>query len=206
MSLLPLLLGCLQADPSVAAPVTSPAPRGAEELPPIVHLEDWDPDAYTPGDPLPILISSPKDTNAGRIACAASCSAPDPADHHSLEAELIPHLMAEWNTQPVGQATEEIETLLFYLHDTRDFVAEHGTPGLDQEHARFLHQELGRDRVTMEMRLLAEDGSVRTWLPATEFPLWEKQHLSFKGTTSLGHLETGGKAKRVGLAHLWTRW
>ena len=41
---------------------------------------------------------------------------------------------------------------------------------------------------------------------SSSFPLKEKRHLSFDGPGSLGWLETGGKIKRVGLAHLWSRW
>jgi hypothetical protein len=55
------------------------------------------------------------------------------------------------------------------------------------------------------MRLVDGQGVERGTLSAL-VPLVEKQHLVFAGTGSLGHLETGGKVKRVGLDHLWSRW
>ena len=56
------------------------------------------------------------------------------------------------------------------------------------------------------MGIVDEHGVVRGTLDSSSFPLKEKRHLSFDGPGSLGWLETGGKIKRVGLAHLWSRW
>ncbi len=180
-------------------------PTQAVQPPEIVHVDDFDPADWVGKTP-PIVVSTPIGAEGSAINCASSCTGPDPANHDTLEAELIPGILEEWNTQAVGEPTIELETLLFYLHDTQAYIAEHGTPGLDDAHAAFLKAELARDTVSMQMRLLDEAGNTRGFLDAPSFPLWEKQHLTFTGTGSLGHLETGGKAKRVGLAHLWTRW
>lgn len=142
----------------------------------------------------------------GSVACGTSCAGPDPSDFDHLEAELIPFLFEDWNQQPVGEATEELETLLFYFQDTQAYLATQGATGLDAEHERFLREQLARDTVTVQMRVVEDDGTVRASLPEQDIPLKEKQHLVFDGTGSLGHLETGGKVKRVGLAHLWSRW
>lgn len=184
---------------------TNRVDSGPTPTPQIVHADDFDPADWVGKTP-PIVVSTPVHGEGSGINCASSCTGPDPANHDVLEAELIPGILEEWNSQPIGEPTIELETLLFYLADTRAFIEAQGTPGLDQAHADFLKAELARDTVSMEMRLLDEAGQVRGFLSAPSFPLWEKQHLTFTGTGSLGHLETGGKAKRVGLAHLWTRW
>ncbi len=176
-----------------------------KEAPQFVHVDDFDPADWVGKTP-PIVVSTPIADAGSGINCASSCTGPDPANHDVLEAELIPGIFEEWNSQAIGEPTIELETLLFYLADTRAFIAEKGTPGLDEAHAAYLQAELARDTVSMEMRLINDEGEVTGFLSAPSFPLWEKQHLTFTGTGTLGHLETGGKAKRVGLAHLWTRW
>ena len=138
--------------------------------------------------------------------CKTSCSLGDQTeDMHLTEGELAV-LLEDWNTQRLGEPTIELETLLFYFHDTEHYLTEHGSHALDEQHDEFLRRELARDTVTMEMRLLDAEGQVRGTVPPTEIPLKEKQHITFAGTGSLKHLETGGKVKRVGLAHLWSRW
>ena len=138
--------------------------------------------------------------------CKTSCSLGDQTDEHHLSDGEVEVLLEDWNLQPLGEPTIELETLLFYFKDTQHFLDEHGALGLDPQHEAFLRQELARDTVTMEMRLLDSQGQVRGTIPPTEIPLKEKQHITFAGTGSLKHLETGGKVKRVGLAHLWSRW
>ncbi|MCP4804601.1 MAG: hypothetical protein GY913_07210 [Proteobacteria bacterium] len=138
--------------------------------------------------------------------CKTTCSLGDHVEDDHLDHGQIGALFEMWNEQPVGEPTIELETLLFYAPDVLEHLAERGSPELDTVHQAFLTRELARDRATMEMRLLAEDGTVRGTLVARDIPLKEKQHITFEGTGSLGHLETGGKVKRVGLDHLWSRW
>jgi len=99
-----------------------------------------------------------------------------------------------------------LETLLFHGERTRAQLDRLGYGSLDDAHRSTLDRELSRDRVVVEMRLIDDDGVTRAILPATEIPLVEKQHLLFEDTGSLGQLVTGGKVKRVGLDHFWTRW
>jgi len=185
---------------SVPGPHSAPQP-----VPQMVHIDDFDPADWVGKTP-PIVVSTPIQDVGSGINCASSCTGPDPTNQDVLEAELIPGIFEEWNSQEIGDPTIELETLLFYNHDTQAFIAEKGTPGLDEKHAAYLKAELARDSVSMEMRLVDDAGQVTGFLSVPSFPLWEKQHLTFTGTGTLGHLETGGKAKRVGLAHLWTRW
>lgn len=137
--------------------------------------------------------------------CRTSCSLGDHTDDDGLDAGQIIALFEMWNEQAIGEPTMELETLLFYAPDVEAHLQLHGDDELDVQHAAFLKRELARDRVTMEMRLLDERGTERGFARA-DVPLREKQHIVFEGTGSLGHLETGGKVKRVGLDHLWSRW
>jgi len=139
------------------------------------------------------------------VDCRTSCSLGDAQDDLHLSEGEIEVLLEDWNTQTLGDATIELETLLFYFQDTQTYLDTHDAP-LDAAHLAFLRHELGRDQVTIEMRLLDDAGDVRGTLAASDIPLKQKQHIRFEGTGSLGHLETGGKVKRVGLGHLWSRW
>lgn len=143
----------------------------------------------------------------GAPAAAAGCDTSCESAHaHDLSDEDF----ALWLASYAADAPEEpglaLETLLFHGRHTREQLDRLGYGPLDEAHRAVLDRELARDAVVVEMRLLDEDGAVRALLPATEIPLVEKQHLALEGTGSLGQLITGGKVKRVGLAHLWTRW
>ena len=138
--------------------------------------------------------------------CKTSCSLGDATDEVHLTVDEVAFWMEEWNGQPIGQSTEALDTLLFYGPDTEKALAELDLLPLDDEHRDFLQRELARDEVIVEMRLLDEDGVERGHMGPERIPLKEKQHLVFAGTGALKHLETGGKVKRVGLGHLWSRW
>lgn len=137
--------------------------------------------------------------------CKTTCSLGDAQESEHLSHEELDRLLETWSTQALDDPTIELETLLFHFQDTRSHLAQNDVP-LDDAHLAYLHQELSRDAVTIEMRLLDERGEVRGTLASTDVPLKEKQHIQFQGTGSLGHLETAGKVKRVGLGHLWSRW
>jgi hypothetical protein len=102
--------------------------------------------------------------------------------------------------------TLSLETLLYYAESTAHFLD--GLEGLrlSTERRVYLMEELARDQVSIEMRVVDDEGRIRGSLKAEGVPFGEKQHLRFEGTGSLGHLESGGRVRRVGLAHLWTRW
>jgi hypothetical protein len=94
---------------------------------------------------------------------------------------------------------------LFYAKQSKEWLSIFGSD-LDDAHYQFLVHELSRNQVDIEMRLVDEVGEVRGELDSRPFFLKEKQHLTFSHTQSLGWFETGGKVKRVGLSHLWSRW
>ena len=138
--------------------------------------------------------------------CAGSCSLSSRhQDSEELsEADFLAWLM-QWSEEPVGEPTLALETLLFHGARSESLLARHGDR-LDERHRAFLTQELSRTTVRMSMRLRDEGGVIRGSLETGSFSLRDKQHRVFEGTGSLGWLETGGKIKRVGLAHLWSRW
>ena len=133
--------------------------------------------------------------------CATSCAI---EEKHLDQDEWI-NTLDVWATQEVGVSTKELDTLLFYAKDSLEWLPVFGTE-LDDVHYTFLASELRRNLVDIEMRLVDEFGTIRGVLDSSPFHLKEKQHLVFSETKSLGWLETGGKVKRVGLAHLWSRW
>lgn len=133
--------------------------------------------------------------------CATSCALTE----KTISQEDWIAALDIWSDQEIGISTPELDTLLFYAQDSLAWLPVFGTE-LDDMHYSFLEQELRRDLVDIEMRLVDEFGTVRGVLDSAAFGLREKQHLPFSQTDSLGWLETGGKVKRVGLAHLWSRW
>jgi hypothetical protein len=133
--------------------------------------------------------------------CATSCALKE----KSITQEDWLISLDTWAQQEIGISTPELDTLLFYAKDSLSWLPVFGTE-LDDMHYSFLEHELRRDLVDIEMRLVDEFGNIRGVLDSEAFPLKEKQHLAFVQTKSLGWLETGGKIKRVGLAHLWSRW
>ncbi|MEL6349820.1 MAG: hypothetical protein AAFV53_42345 [Myxococcota bacterium] len=138
--------------------------------------------------------------------CAGSCAVADAPEVVApfSEAEFL-EAVETWKTEPLGEPTLALETLLFHGAQTVGWLSVHGAQ-LEPERRAFLDHELARTDVQIEMRLVDEDGRRRGWLRSGTFPLKEKQHLVFEGTDALMRLETGGKVKRVGLAHLWSRW
>ncbi|MEC7983992.1 MAG: hypothetical protein VX278_02440 [Myxococcota bacterium] len=110
-----------------------------------------------------------------------------------------------WGKQPIGEATIELETLLFYAKESKNWLPVYEEE-LDREHRAYLRRELARDTIDIEMRVIDEYGRVRGHLQSPSFAFKEKQHLPFSDTGTLGYLETSGKVKRVGLSHLWSRW
>ncbi len=140
-------------------------------------------------------------------AAAAGCSdACAPGDHVELSEGAFRAWLTSYAADPPEAPGLALETLLFHGAVTREMLDIHGYGALSAAHRDVLDRELARDQVRMEMRLIDEYGELRGHMGPREFPLIEKQHFYFSDTGSLGDFLTGGKVKRVGLAHLWTRW
>jgi hypothetical protein len=138
--------------------------------------------------------------------CAGSCAlSGSHGETEEISESAFLGWLTQWAEEPIGEPTLALETILFHGHRSEALLEKHGQR-LDPEHREYLTRELSRHTVRMSMRLVDENGVVRGTLDSDGFPLKEKQHLSFADTGSLGWLETGGKIKRVGLGHLWSRW
>ncbi|MCA9571548.1 MAG: hypothetical protein KC656_27105 [Myxococcales bacterium] len=157
-----------------------------------------------PDDLPPATVTFADGRTVDAADCAKGCSGPTPDDLHPLEHDAaIAHLRA-WQEQPVGEATEDLETLLFHRKVALEVLDQHGDV-LDTAHADFLRAELSRNRVEVAFRLVDDDGVVLGESARTS-PLKEKQHIVLEQTGSLKHIVISGKTKRVGLHHLWSRW
>ncbi len=145
------------------------------------------------------LLAAP----APAAGCDSGC---EPGASHALSDEDFGLWLRSYAQDPPEAPDLALETLLFYGQHTREQLDRLGYGPLDAAHRATLDRELARDAVVVEMRLVDEGGAVRALLPPREIPLVEKQHLALEGSDSLGPIIAGGKVKRVGLAHLWTRW
>ncbi len=151
-------------------------------------------------------LDAPVTTVSAYPDCTGSCALPGGhGEDGALSESAFLGWLTQWAGEPIGEPTIALETLLFHGHRSEALLARHGQR-LDDAHRDYLTAELSRDTVRMRMRLIDEHGVVRGTLDSDSFALKDKQHLSFDSTGSLGWLETGGKIKRVGLAHLWSRW
>ncbi len=148
------------------------------------------------------ILGLPGSAVAGDCATDA-CS---PGGDDGLDLATFDRLIEDWNAEPMEAASLPLETLLFHGDRTRVFLATVPEEALSEERRAFLERELDRDSVTVEMRLVDADGKVRGEAGARDIPLVKGRRLAFEGTGDLGFLVTGGKVKRVGLEHLWSRW
>lgn len=160
--------------------------------------------ATSPTAPPPVPVEPPAATPSAAGCTKTTCSLGDNARAGFDEAEFVA-LLDQWATEPLGESTLALDTLLFDAEQSLHWLAIH-EDRLPPERRDWLYQELNRQDVVVEMRIVDETGAVRGDLSSGAFSLREKQHLPFQNTGSLGWLETGGKVKRVGLAHLWSRW
>lgn len=156
-------------------------------------------------DERPLIVVTPDGARTEHAPCRTGCAAQTPDEAHDLGHEEIGRLMDAVADAPVGVATLELETLLFHGAEASGWLDAHGDGPLDAAHAGWLRSELARDEVDVAFRLVGDDGQVHGDLQA-RIPLVEKQHLLLRHTGELGRMEIGGKVKRVGLGHLWSRF
>ena len=139
----------------------------------------------------------------GEQVCASGCAAsrhPTP----ELKVAAFQKLMAAYRLEPMDSTSPALESLLFYGRQTQQLIRQHGTTSLDAARAEFLAQELSRTHATVALRIVDQQGVVRTHMPSTRVPL-DRRHVFDMENTDLPPLITSGTVKRVGLHHLWTR-
>lgn len=138
--------------------------------------------------------------------CGETCSLDGNKGVLALSEADFVALRDTWAQEPLGPATGALETMLFHHQASAQWLEILGPGPLSPAQARFLETELARNEYSMEMRLVDDAGQIRGHVGLDASPFDHKAHLYFDDTGSLGALLTSGRAKRVGLAHIWSRW
>lgn len=139
----------------------------------------------------------------GDQVCASGCA----TSRHptkQLTRRHFRHLLADFSVEPVDEAGEAFETLLYYGRQVTAMLDRDGPGPLDPLRAALLKQELARGRAEVSIRLVDESGVVRASLPPTSVPL-DRRHEFKLVPHNLQPLIASGTVKRVGRDHLWTR-
>ena len=139
----------------------------------------------------------------GEEVCASGCA----ASHHPTEQltqSRFEQLLADYSVEPIDEAGEAFETLLYYGRQVTVLLERRGTGPLDSLRAVLLKQELARGHAEVSIRMVDESGVVRASLPPTLVPL-DRRHEFELVPHNLQPLIASGIVKRVGRDHLWTR-
>lgn len=139
----------------------------------------------------------------GQQVCASGCSL---SRHPTgvLTSQRYRELLAECNSRPLDADNLAFETLLYFGRQTQTLVNTHGTLPLDRNNSALLRRELSRQHATVSIRVVDDQGRLRSWVDNVSVPL-DRRHVFAMKTDSLPPLVTSGTVKRVGLDHLWTR-
>ena len=139
----------------------------------------------------------------GEQVCASGCS----LSRHptsTLTTRRYRELLAQCNTLALDANNLAFETLLYFGRQTQALVDTHGTLPLDQNESALLRQELKRQHAAVSIRVVDDQGRIRSWVDNVSVPL-DRRHVFAMETDGLPPLVTSGTVKRVGLDHLWTR-
>ncbi|MDH3719031.1 MAG: hypothetical protein OES79_13015 [Planctomycetota bacterium] len=139
----------------------------------------------------------------GQQICASGCAASRHPTEELTEARFH-ELIARYADEPVSEESLALETLLYFGRQTREMLARVETLPLDPRRARVLARELAITHARIAIRVVDQDGEIRTWLPPTSIP-FDRRHVFDMETHNVQPLVTSGTVKRVGLYHLWTR-
>jgi len=150
-----------------------------------------------------MIVVQPDGLTSEIKPCSTGCTAPSADELVDFSDQEISDLLVRMQADPLGQGLAA-ETLLFHGSDTLDYLGR--TSDLPLDHARegWLRDELARDTISGQLRLLTADGQVIASIDPT-FPLVEKQHLRMDAG-DFGRVSINGKVKRVGVDHLWARF
>jgi len=140
------------------------------------------------------------------FTCAGGCETAPSLNDDELDRATFEHLLEAVAAQPIGDPSIELETLLFHSAQTKALIAAYGPGPLSASQASFLNDQLTRDQVRVEMRVLDAQGRSHATLSPEVIPLVDKQHLHLHTEGQLGELIAGGRVRRVGVNHLWSRW
>lgn len=174
--------------PPIAIPGSIPQP-GSEVI-------DVRTDLF-PHDPEAIFHSH------GDKVCASGCAA---SNHptETLTRYEFNRLTNLYANGSLDSDNEGLEALLYYGPQTTKMIQDHGISNLDDQHAKLLWDELKCQSVRVSLRVVDQEGNVRSWLNGTSVP-FDRRHVFDMKTNDLQPLVTSGTVKRVGLNHNWVR-
>ncbi len=139
----------------------------------------------------------------GEKVCASGCA----ASRHptrDLTKQEYHELLARYAHEPMDETSEAFEALLYFGRQTRQMLDSEGSGPLDPLRDFVLREELKFTHAKIAMRVVDDNGEIRSSLPPTRVPL-DRRHVFVMDTNNVQPLITSGTVKRVGLYHLWTR-
>ena len=146
----------------------------------------------------------PKLEPHGEALCASGCALsrhPTP----ELSQEKFDQLLKAYSQEEMSEESQALEELLFYGTQTKSFLSASDKQNLDTERLTFLENELQKERVVAEFRIIDEEDSVRVSLPPTTVNLDRRYVFEPLHTENFQPPEASGTIKRVGLNHVWQR-
>ncbi|MGB7328613.1 MAG: hypothetical protein WBD31_27295, partial [Rubripirellula sp.] len=139
----------------------------------------------------------------GETICASGCA----ASRHptaTLERASFEHLLMRYAAISPNRSSQPLDSLLYYGSQTSAMLDQLGTESLSSAHLDVLREQLSLTHARISIRIVDEQGVVRTWCEPTKVPL-DRRHVFSMQTKALPPLVTSGTAKRVGLNHVWAR-
>ena len=139
----------------------------------------------------------------GDKVCASGCAL---SNHptEKLSHKTFEELIVECGQSRMDEHNIAFEALLYYGRQTRDFLEQDGFSPLTTSQARILNRELLRTHALISIRVVDEQGEVRSFISKTRVP-FDRRHVFAMETNNLQPLVTSGTVKRVGVHHMWTR-
>ena len=139
----------------------------------------------------------------GNTVCASGCAASrHPTEQ--LDEQMFYDLLAQYASEPMNETSSALEALLYFGPQAKSMLEKRGFGTLDRERADFLWHELKINHALISIRVVDENGIVRSWLKPTRVP-FDRRHEFEMEVNKVQPNQTSGTVKRVGLYHLWTR-
>ncbi|MEL7497075.1 MAG: hypothetical protein AAFN77_05655 [Planctomycetota bacterium] len=139
----------------------------------------------------------------GNQVCASGCAVSNHPTEELTEARFW-QLLDEYRLEPMDQTNNALEALLFFGPQTKKWIEAYGVGELDSTRSAFLWEQLKCKRVQVSLRVVDQDGNIRSWLDSSSVP-FDRRHVFDMQTKDLQPLVTSGTVKRVGLNHAWVR-
>lgn len=139
----------------------------------------------------------------GEFLCASGCA----VSRHPTSTLTNPRferLLNAFADGPMEETNDSLEELVYFGPQTRKLMESVGVGDLDAERASFLWNQLTYTHARISIRVVDDQGEVRTWIAPTRVP-FDRRHVFEMKTSNVQPLVTSGTVKRVGLNHLWTR-